>query len=363
MALDPEELKRLMAEFSAVNADPEADAQVAAARDERRQFSQGAAGSRVISDLTRAFMPIGSQGPGYGQADALEKRGDDVYAEAQGERGARAAKRQAAYPLLNQYMEGRRTDATLQNAKEIASAKAKAEAEEKAAAAALSQDQRSQDRQFQAEQKGLDRASHERSAALMAGSREKALDAKHDAAASKSNVYGRDALEGATPTEDDKKHVLTADTTATALKSALANLDAKLQGTSDIQKLMGDEGLKSAYQQALDQYRTLAGLGVPSGPDTQLMANALADPTSLANVLRGRGKSSLAELHGAADRMVDQVAGLRGYGPRTKGPGAAPAAAPVAGGQRVKMLDPNGKPFTLDASEVEEAKAHGWKVR
>lgn len=168
MALSPDDYKRLLTEFGALIADPEADQAVTDATEERRNLNRAAAGSRTIADLTRAFLPMGMQGPGYGHAEALDRAGDQAVAEAQGERGARAAKRQAAYPLLNQYLEGTRAEAQLQSAKDIAQKKAEAEAASEQAKASLQLDRDSQERQFKSEQSALDRSAAEQRARIAA---------------------------------------------------------------------------------------------------------------------------------------------------------------------------------------------------
>lgn len=347
MAIDPEELKRLVAQFSAVNADPEGDAAVEAARQERRGLSQAAAGSRTIADLTRAFMPLGSQGPGYGQAEALERRGDDLYAEAQGERGARASKRQGAYPLLNQYLEGGRSDAALKNAKDIAAEKAKADAAEKQAAAVLQLDRDSQGRKFQLERDTANNAAALERAKIVGQNKLDAIDAKPPP-----NVPAGEAADLGDLAEVDKQidslyedwrkngrggilpgitqHIPMTDANS---YTKTRDLNAQAIGTKLENGKLSDADFANKYQKFM-----------PSPGDSEEAAN--------------RKKEGLKAY--ARQKVEGRVKGLGAAGYNTK---RLEEIVPKAPAQPVRMAPPGGgKPGFVDPSEVEEAKANGWTV-
>jgi hypothetical protein len=326
MAIDPEELKRLVAQFASVNADPEGDASVESARQERRGLAQAAVGSRTISDLTRAFMPLGSQGPGYGQAEAMERAGDDRYAEAQGERSARAAKRQGAYPLLNQYLEGNRADASLKNAKDIASAKAQAEAQEKAAAAALQLDRDSQGRKFQMERDTANNAAALERAKVMGQNKLDAIEAKPPP-----NVPAGEAAELGDMAEVDKQiDALYEDWQRNGRGGALPALTQHIPGTDansyvktrDLNaQAIGTklEGGKLSNSDFTDRYTKF----MPTPGDTEASAE--------------RKREGLKAY--ARQKVAGRVRGLGAAGYNTKGLEGIVPQAPAAG---VRMAPPGG---------------------
>lgn len=175
-------------------------------------------------------------------------------------------------------------------------------------------------------------------------------------------VPGMDYVGEYTPTENDAKEVKKMKAAHEELQSSINRL-ANIVSQKGLRVMPGQDKteLESAYRDVQLKAKEAANLGAITGPDMEIIMGVVASPTDAATIAKlGDDPRKYIELLGGVKSQFTNSFNSRAgaYGYRIKG---APASAPASGGDKVRVISPDGRLGSIPAANLEKAIAQGYK--